>query len=117
MQTTLFIISIVLSALFIFASSIKILAWQKTIFEIQLKFFIAYGLNRQIMFLIGIVELSGVILLWSPFPLWGALLIAGTSVGAIFFHLRFDTWKDGIPAMVTLILSSFLAIMLAGLTL
>ncbi|MEH6452548.1 MAG: DoxX family protein [Psychromonas sp.] len=115
MQTTLFTLSILLSIFFVFASSIKILAWQKAIFDIQLTFFISYGLNRQIMFLIGLIELSGVILLWSPWTLLGALVIAGTSVGAIFFHLRFDTWKDAIPAIVTLILSSFLAINLIGI--
>jgi hypothetical protein len=33
------------------------------------------------------------------------LALLGTSVGAICCHLYFDTWKDGIPAMVTLTLS------------
>ncbi|MEH6453807.1 MAG: DoxX family protein [Psychromonas sp.] len=67
------------------------------------------------MFLIRLIELSGVILLWGPMALWGALVIAATSVGAIFFHLRFDTWKDAIPAMMTLVLSSFLAVNLVGI--
>ncbi|WP_248630890.1 hypothetical protein [Endozoicomonas elysicola] len=44
-----------------------------------------YGLNRQIMFLVGLLELFG----------------------AIICHLLFDTWKDGIPAMVTLLLSDY----------
>ena len=69
--------------------------------------FIKYGLNRTLMALIGFVELFGAIALWLPgyISLLGALALFGTSAGAIFFHLKFDTWKDGIPAMITLILS------------
>ncbi|ACJ30997.1 hypothetical protein swp_4350 [Shewanella piezotolerans WP3] len=107
------IIIAVLVTFFMFASSIKLLGWQKLIFETQLKFFKKYGLNRQVMFVVGLIELSGAILL-SVFlaiatPIWtlwlGAVLIVVTSLGAIFFHLRFDRWQDGIPAMVTLLLS------------
>ncbi len=96
-----------LTVFFLFASSIKILGWQKFIFETQLKMFIKYGLNRTLMALIGMVELFGAITLWLPayFSILGALALFGTSVGAIFFHLKFDTWKDGIPAMITLALS------------
>lgn len=101
------IISGLLTTLFIFASSIKILGWQKLIFEKQLEFFIKYGLNRTLMALVGCIELFGAIALWLPgyIGIIGALALFSTSAGAIFFHLRFDTWKDGIPAMVTLVLS------------
>jgi len=37
-----------LSAFFLFASSIKILGWQQFIFKTQLAMFIKYGLNRQV---------------------------------------------------------------------
>lgn len=109
------IIIVVLVAFFMFASSIKLLGWQKLIFETQLKFFKKYGLNRQVMFVVGLIELSGAILL-SVFlafaaPIWtlwvGAGLIAVTSLGAIVFHLRFDRWQDGIPATATLLLSVY----------
>ncbi len=104
---------VILIAFFMFASSIKLLGWQKLIFETQLKFFIKYGLNRKVMFLVGVIEFLGVIslsiyLALSNFEsaLWlGAGLLALTSLGAIFFHLRFDRWQDGIPATVTLLLS------------
>ena len=98
-----------LSAFFLFASSIKIFGWQKKVFEIQLEMFESYGLNRQIMFLVGCAELFGSIAIWfqsswiGPF---GALALLGTSIGAIFCHLVFDTWKQGIPAMVTGTLSA-----------
>ena len=97
----------VLSASFVFASSIKILGWQKTIFETQLAFFEKYGLNRTLMAAVGVVELAGAVLLWAPPAARpaGATLILATSLGAIYFHLRFDTWRDGVPAMVTAILS------------
>lgn len=101
------IISGVLTAFFIIAGSIKIFGWQKLIFETQLKFIIKYGLNRTLMALVGYVELFGAITLWLPgyLGIIGALALFGASAGAIVFHLRFDTWKDAIPAMVTLVLS------------
>lgn len=99
-----------LSAFFLFASSIKILGWQKKIFEIQLGMFQSYGLNRQIMALVGCVELFGAIAIWFQTswlgPL-GALALLGTSLGAIACHLIFDSWKDGVPAMITSTLSAF----------
>ena len=98
-----------LSAFFLFASSIKIFGWQKKIFEIQLGMFHSYGLNRQIMALVGCVELFGAIAIWVQSswlgPL-GALALLGTSLGAITCHLIFDSWKDGVPAMITATLSA-----------
>lgn len=82
------------------------------IFETQVAMFIKYGLNRQIMALVGLVELFGAIAVWfhtSPVGPLGALAILGTSTGAIVFHLIYDTWKDGVPSMITLVLSAFLA--------
>ncbi len=107
---TITLISGLLSAFFLFASSIKILAWQKKIFQIQLGFFHKYGLNRTIMILVGLIELFAALALWLPETgiILGAAAIAITSIGAIYCHLRFDTWRDGIPAMVTLSLSSSL---------
>lgn len=102
------VLMVLLTAFFLLAGSVKVTGWQKQIFAIQLKFFISYGLNRQVMMSVGFVELFGAIAMWSSHPLIslaGALSIAGTSIGALFFHFRFDTWKDGIAAMVTLLLS------------
>ena len=109
-ETSVTVITCLITLFFVFASSIKILGWQKLIFETQLQFFIKYGLNRQVMALVGIVELFGAIAIWLPgfMGIAGALAIFATSAGAIFCHLRFDTWKDGIPAMITLILSGLI---------
>jgi len=106
------IISLVLLAFFSFASSIKLTGWQKKIFQIQLGFFKNYGLSRTHMFLTGLIEsASALCLLFSVLidnsllNALGAIGILFTSMGAIFFHLRFDTLKDALPAIVTLFLS------------
>ncbi|MFY8297912.1 DoxX family protein [Pseudoalteromonas sp. SS15] len=106
------IISLVLFAFFSFASSIKLTGWQKKIFQIQLGFFKNYGLSRTHMFLIGLIEsasalnlLLSVLIDNSLLNALGAIGILFTSIGAIFFHLRFDTLKDALPAIVTLALS------------
>jgi uncharacterized membrane protein YphA (DoxX/SURF4 family) len=117
------VVSIVLIVFFMLASSIKTLGWQKKVFETQLAFFKSYGLNRQIMFLVGVLEFAGAMSLllglvgWAPELIMylGALLLAVVSIGAIFFHLRFDSWQAGIPAMVTLSLSSYVAYPLIAL--
>ncbi len=98
-----------LSVFFLFASSIKLFGWQRKVYEIQLEMFNSYGLNRQIMFLVGCAELFGATAIWfqgSWIRPLGALALLGTSIGAIFCHLIFDTWKQGIPAMVTGVLSA-----------
>lgn len=81
-----------------FASSVKMFGWVKAIFEPQLAFFHRYGLNRAAMFAVGVIEATG------------ASLITLTSIGAMFFHFRFDTWKDAVPSMVTLLLSLIIAL-------
>jgi hypothetical protein len=71
------------------------------------------ALNRSIMVFTGFIELFGAIAIAIWFQgEWigtlGALALLGTSVGAIFCHLVFDTWKDGVPAMITGTLSAFI---------
>ncbi|UTZ29758.1 hypothetical protein HB761_17905 [Vibrio campbellii] len=78
------------------------------------------------MFLVGMIEATGAILMligllsannllsaigasFIVFTSVGASFIVFTSVGAMFFHFRFDTWKDAIPSMVTLLLSLLVA--------
>ena len=107
------IISLVLFAFFSFASSIKLTGWQKKIFQIQLGFFKNYGLSRIHMFLIGLIESASALCLLlsvlidnSLLNALGAIGILFTSIGAFFFHLRFDTLKDALPAIITLSLSA-----------
>ena len=68
-----------------------------------------YGLTRQIMMLVGFAELFGAIAIWfqgSWVGTLGALTLLGTSVCAIGCHLIWDTWKEGVPAMITGTLSA-----------
>lgn len=71
-MTAEYVVTAILSAFFLFASSIKILGWQKMIFETQFAMFAKYGLNRQIMLLVGFVELFGSISIWFHFSPFGA---------------------------------------------
>jgi len=105
-----------LIAFFLFASSVKLFGWVKPIFEPQLAFFHRYGLNRAIMFAVGGVEASGAIMMLVGLTMENFLLsavgagfISFTSIGAMFFHFRFDTLKDAIPSIITLLLSLFVA--------
>jgi hypothetical protein len=109
------ILTILLALFFTFASSIKILGWQKFIFETQLAFFKKYRLNRVQMLWVGLAELAAACLLMISIYLSnellngvGSVMIALISMGAIYFHLRFDTLKDAIAAIVTLVLSTTL---------
>jgi len=106
------ILSVLLTLFFLFASSIKITGWHKNIFAIQLEFFHKYGLKRQHMMGVGLIELYGAVSLWLPsYPgLSGALAILIVSTGAIYCHLKYDTWKAGIPAMVTFTCSGVLGL-------
>lgn len=108
-------ITILLILFFLFASSIKITGWQKMIFDTQLKFFSKYGLNRSHMLAVGLIECTASVFLIASFALNQATMLALgstgimlTSLGAIYFHLRFDTIKDAIPAIITLIFSASL---------
>ena len=113
----MFAITLLLISFFLFASSIKLTGWQRGIFEIQLGFFENYGLNRQIMFIVGLIELTASLLLISALVTdkenlksLGAIMIIFASIGASYFHLRFDTTKDALPAFITLTLSTMLLI-------
>ncbi|BDY05566.1 DoxX family protein [Ferrimonas sp. YFM] len=96
-----------LTLFFLLAGSIKLTGWLRPVFSVQLDYFRSYGLGRRFMALVGLAEMLGAALLWLT-PGLGALLLASISLGAIACHLRFDTWKEGVPAMVTLTLSLLL---------
>jgi len=72
-----------------------------------------YGISRLLYGLIGVIEfISSLMIIFqgSILGLLGAIGIAFTSIGAIFFHARYDTFKDMIPALITLTLSSIIII-------
>ncbi|MDU8928838.1 DoxX family protein [Alisedimentitalea sp. MJ-SS2] len=100
----------ILSAFFLFAAFLKITGKPEKVFEIQMEMIESYGVSRGQFRLIGIVEGIGAVLVWftgSVLGPIGAGMLSATSLGAIFFHLKFDTWKQGVPAMITFVLSTF----------
>ena len=111
MKKLVFVTGIV-SLFFLFASTVKIFGRPHAMFEYQLEnYFIAYGLNRQIMFLIGLAELIGAVTIWYHRTHWiglvGAAVLVVVTTGAIVFHLRFDTGREAVPAVVMLVLSGY----------
>jgi hypothetical protein len=111
MKKLVFVTGIV-SLFFLFASTVKIFGRPQAMFEYQLEhYFIAYGLTRQIMFLVGLAELCGAVTIWYHRTHWiglmGAALLVVVTTGAIVFHLRFDTVREAIPAIVMLVLSGY----------
>lgn len=116
------IVQSLLVVFFFFASSVKMFGWVKVIFNTQLVFFKKYGLNRSAMFAVGVLEatgattvLLGIMMNALMLSSLGAGLLAMISVGAMLFHFRFDTWKDAIPSIVTLLLSAVVALPLLDL--
>ncbi|MFV0431478.1 MAG: DoxX family protein [Alphaproteobacteria bacterium] len=106
----MFIISLILTIVFLFMGSIRAFGWQKQLFQIQLDYFIKYKFNRAFMIIVGIVELLGVFLLWLPYPFGflGLSALIGTSMGATYCHLKYSTWRDSIVSVTLLTLSSIL---------
>ena len=110
-STAVWIIVALLSTFFVFSSTIKMFAWQRTVFDAQMEFMRLYGISRQLFFGIGVIELLGAFTIWyqqSLIGLIGICLLGGTSIVAFGFHVRFDSWRNGIPAMVTAVLSGVL---------
>jgi DoxX-like family len=100
-----------LSLFFTFAGSVKVFGWQKKVFDTQMEMMGRYGLNREALVVIGLVECAGAIGLWFQSGVIGAiaaLTLLAVSAGALAFHLKFDGIKDGIPAMLTGLVSGVL---------
>ena len=100
------------SVFFLFVGTVKLTGVPQGMFDNQMsQYFIPFGLNRPIVFLIGLAEVSGAIAIWFHRSHWIGLAGAATLVvvtsGALFFHLRFDTFREGVPALVMLLLSAF----------
>ncbi|AZZ96494.1 DoxX family protein [Pseudoalteromonas sp. R3] len=102
------IIATLLAVFFTLAGSQKIFAWSAGVFKIQSEFFRRYGLGRRHMYGIGIIESAAAGLL--AFAIiaeqekalqLGSVLILLTSVGACYFHFKYDTFKDAIAAILT----------------
>jgi hypothetical protein len=100
------------SLFFLFASTVKIFGRPQGMFEYQLEhYFIAHGLSREIMRVVGLAELFGAVTIWYHRTHWiglaGAAALVVVTTGAMVFHLRFDTAREAVPAVVMLALSGY----------
>lgn len=99
-----------LTPLFLFTGSIKLTRWHSDIAAFQLGFMKKYGLNGTIYSIIGVAESAGALgLLLQGNHVLGTLAAAGLcllSLGAFCYHLKFDSFQFGMPAMITAILSA-----------
>lgn len=100
--------------LFLFTGSIKLTRWHRDIAAFQLGFMKKYGLNGSIYSMIGVAELAGALgLLLQGSHVLGTLAAAGLcllSLGAFCYHLRFDSFQFGMPAMITGILAAVICL-------
>jgi hypothetical protein len=106
------VVTIILSLMFLVFGSIKVFAWNKNIFDTQMKMLTSYGLNREIFAVIGIIELFGAVAVLANGNHWiavaGAAAIMFTSIGAIGVHTIFDKGKYIVPSLVTMTLSTII---------
>lgn len=90
--------------LFLFTGSIKVTRWHKYIASFQLGFMNKYGLSSSIYTLIGVAEIIGAIgLILQGSHVLGTLAAGGLfllSAGAFRYHLKYDTFHFGIPALL-----------------
>ena len=108
---------------FLFAGSIKVFRWHAYMPAFQLGFMESYGLNATIYTIIGIFELAGALgLILQGNHVLGTLAAGGIillALGAFSFHLKFDSFSFGMPALITAVLSALVFFsnfeMLAGL--
>ena len=102
---------------FTFGCCVKLLSVPDKILKFQMEFFEVYGLTRLHMYLIGLTELLGIIAMFYSLvagnPLLavvGAGAIFITSLGALYFHFRYDEAKHAVPAVLTFLMSSLIMI-------
>lgn len=107
------------SIFFLFMGVVKTAGLPAPVFDyILTQNFLKYGLNRDVMFVVGVVEILGAILIWlhrfQGIGTIGPSLLILVTAGALLLHLRFDTFTDGVPALVALVLSAFVLIQATG---
>lgn len=111
----LWIIVGLIAIFFLFSGTVKVFGRPEPMFEYQLKnYFEKYGYGRQFMRFVGLGELFGAFTIWVWQAHWLAMIgLAGLvfiTASALYHHLRYDSFKEGIPALVMLVLSSIILI-------
>ncbi|WOD06628.1 DoxX family protein [Marinomonas sp. GJ51-6] len=105
----IFMVSLELTIFFLFSSCVKIVGLPQSRFHAHLSFFKTCGLNQGALLTVGMLELFGAATLWFPnyLGILGVLALCITSAGIAYARIQFDTWKNGLVAMTTFILSSW----------
>jgi hypothetical protein len=112
MDTATVVVTILLAALFTFATSIKLLGVAQSLAIRD-----HLGVKPMQWRLIGVCELAGVAgalvgLIWAPIGIAAAIGLALLSIGALAFHLRAsDGAKDMAAAVVGLVLAVATAVL------
>jgi hypothetical protein len=102
-------VSLELTIFFLFSSCVKIVGLPQSRYNAHLYFFKKCGLSHGVLLLVGALELFGAATLWFPnyLGVLGVLALCLTSAGTVYGRIYFDTWKNGLVAMATFVLSSW----------
>lgn len=112
MDTATVVVTLLLAALFVFSSSIKLLGVPKSL-EIRDHL----GVSPVGWRIIGGLELAGVVgalagLVWAPIGIAAAIGLALLSIGAVAFHLRAsDRVAELLPAVIGIALGAATAVL------
>ncbi len=114
------ILTVLVALAFIFFSIVKIAGVPTAIFKEQKeKYFDNYGISRNGMRGIGLLEMLGAILIlvglmqgMTQFGQAGHALLMVVTIGAMYFHNRYDSLtKDGLPAIIQFVLNAALLVL------
>ena len=112
MAIILWAITGILVLVFLFTGTLKTFGIPKSAAEQQKAGLARYGIGSNGMRAIGLAELAGAATVWLWDFHWiglvGAAGLVVITAGAIASHLRYDSVKDAIPAMVLFVLSGIL---------
>lgn len=106
-------VALILTAFFLYIGTVKVFGWPNAeMLAGQTRFFFdRYGLTRQMVVMIGVAEIFGGLTVSLHRIRWigllGAAVLLTVSIGALFFHLRYDTFQTGMAAFRTMTLSAF----------
>lgn len=100
------ILRALVAVFFVIAAVLKLLAVK---FEVDT--FLRFGYPLWFMYVVGLAELAGAVLLWVRGAVgYGALLLVAVMIGALFSHIRGgDPISKMVPAAIILVLMAGLA--------
>ena len=113
LRLTVAAVALIITVFFLYVGTVKVFGWPNAeMLAGQTRFFFdPYGLTRQMVVMIGVAEIFGGLTVSLHRVHWigllGAAILLTVSIGALFFHLRYDTFQTGMAAFRTMTLSAF----------